>query len=113
MRHMYKLTKYGLNGGYINNFSTFEKRMSRLVYQSRKRGILENCLMLGQFAERNLKEMSNDDIVEYERLLEENDWDIYYWIVGERKVPNEFERVIGKIRTSVEEGKNKMKETHG
>ncbi|KAI0551555.1 Flavinator of succinate dehydrogenase-domain-containing protein [Xylaria curta] len=61
-----------------------EKTMrARLVYQSRKRGILETDLLLSTFADQYLPTMSRDQMVEYDLFLDENDWDIYYWATQE------------------------------
>jgi len=47
--------------------------------QSRKRGILESDLLLSTFADVYLGKMSPEQLQEYDRFLDENDWDIYYW----------------------------------
>ncbi|KAJ6135344.1 hypothetical protein N7512_000504 [Penicillium capsulatum] len=57
---------------------------ARLLYiatkdQSRKRGILESDLLLSTFADVYLGTMSSEQLQEYDRFLDENDWDIYYW----------------------------------
>ncbi|KAF8476246.1 Flavinator of succinate dehydrogenase-domain-containing protein [Kalaharituber pfeilii] len=52
---------------------------ARLLYQSRKRGILETDLLLSTFADENLHKMSPEQLKEYDKFLDENDWDIYYW----------------------------------
>ncbi|CAH6720357.1 succinate dehydrogenase assembly factor 2, mitochondrial [[Candida] jaroonii] len=52
---------------------------ARLVYQSRKRGILESDLLLSRFANKYLKEFTMEELKEYDELLDEADWDIYYW----------------------------------
>ncbi|KAJ5732545.1 hypothetical protein N7493_004026 [Penicillium malachiteum] len=52
---------------------------ARLLYQSRKRGILESDLLLSTFADVYLGKMSLQQLQEYDRFLDENDWDIYYW----------------------------------
>ncbi|CAG7988165.1 unnamed protein product [Penicillium salamii] len=54
-------------------------KRARLLYQSRKRGILESDLLLSTFADVNLGKMNYDQLVEYDSFLDENDWDIYYW----------------------------------
>ncbi|CUS07907.1 unnamed protein product [Tuber aestivum] len=54
-------------------------KRSRLLYQSRKRGILETDLLLSTFADENLGKMSMAQLDAYDRFLDENDWDIYYW----------------------------------
>ncbi|AGO12540.1 AaceriAER200Cp [[Ashbya] aceris (nom. inval.)] len=58
---------------------TLEQQRARLVYQSRKRGILETDLLLSGFAAKYLKHMTAEELNEYDELLNELDWDIYYW----------------------------------
>lgn len=58
---------------------TLENKRARLVYQSRKRGILETDLLLSRFAARYLDSMTPEELDEYDSLLDELDWDIYYW----------------------------------
>ncbi|KAI1355084.1 Flavinator of succinate dehydrogenase-domain-containing protein [Xylaria sp. FL0043] len=61
-----------------------EKTMrARLVYQSRKRGILETDLLLSTFADEYLPNMTLEQMTEYDLFLDENDWDIYYWATQE------------------------------
>ncbi|KAK4645419.1 Succinate dehydrogenase assembly factor 2 mitochondrial [Podospora pseudocomata] len=52
---------------------------ARLLYQSRKRGTLESDLLLSTFAASHLPKMTPAQLSEYDRFLDENDWDIYYW----------------------------------
>ncbi|KAJ5082768.1 hypothetical protein N7532_011811 [Penicillium argentinense] len=52
---------------------------ARLLYQSRKRGILESDLLLSTFADVYLRDMTHEELREYDSFLDENDWDIYYW----------------------------------
>lgn len=56
---------------------------ARLLYQSRKRGTLESDLLLSTFASENLERMSREQLEQYDRFLDENDWDIYYWATQE------------------------------
>ncbi|GAP84577.1 putative TPR repeat protein [Rosellinia necatrix] len=66
-----------------------EKTMrARLVYQSRKRGILETDLLLSTFADEYLPTMTREQMVEYDLFLDENDWDIYYWATQEEPSPS-------------------------
>ncbi|KAI8814090.1 mitochondrial protein [Cladochytrium replicatum] len=69
-----------------------ERKRARLVYLSRKRGILETDLLLSTFASKYLPQMGMEELIEYDTLLEENDWDIYYWATEARSPP---ERVTG------------------
>lgn len=62
-------------------FSPDEKpdiKRARLMYMARKRGILESDLLMGTFASKYLKEMSAEELDEFDSLLRENDWDLYY-----------------------------------
>ncbi|KAJ7064816.1 mitochondrial protein [Mycena amicta] len=63
---------------------------ARLVYQSRKRGTLESDLILSTFARDNLSEMTEMELKEYDKLLDEADWDIYYWATEERPTPERW-----------------------
>ncbi|QPC68690.1 hypothetical protein HYE67_010921 [Fusarium culmorum] len=54
-------------------------KRARLVYQSRKRGTLESDLLLSTFASAHLASLSPELLDQYDRILDENDWDIYYW----------------------------------
>jgi antitoxin CptB len=59
-----------------------EIRLKRLRYRSWHRGWKETDLILGQFADDNLSKMEADTIDIYEQLLDENDADIWDWLVG-------------------------------
>ncbi|KAL5499180.1 EMI5 [Sanghuangporus vaninii] len=67
-----------------------EKMRARLVYQSRKRGTLESDLILSTFAAQNLDGMNAEELREYDKLLDEPDWDIYYWATERRPAPERW-----------------------
>lgn len=52
---------------------------TRPTDQSRKRGTLESDLLLSTFAAAYLPRMTPEQMSQYDRFLDENDWDIYYW----------------------------------
>lgn len=85
---------------------TLEAKRKRLIWASRKRGILETDLLLGTFIQKYVNVLSSDQLTEYDTLLDENDWDIYYWATGARDVP---ERISTKSmwNTLYEHCKNK------
>lgn len=74
---------------------------ARLTYQSRKRGILECDLLLSTFAREELSTMSHADLMEYDKFLDEPDWDIYYWSTGKRTPPERWANspLLDKLRT--------------
>jgi succinate dehydrogenase assembly factor 2 len=78
-----------------------EKKRARLLYQSRKRGMLENGVILASFANKYLNTLDADHLDQYDRLinLPTNDWDIYYWATNTKPTPPEFETpVLGMLR---------------
>merc|ERR1711934_80638 len=83
----------------------------RLMYQSRKRGMLENGLLLGSFANKYLAEMDEEKLTLYDRLinLPSNDWEIYYWAVGQKETPEDFDNEI--MDMLKEHAKNKDRES--
>ena len=78
---------------------TVEKKRSRLCYQSRKRGMLENGLLLGCFAKKYLTGFDAQQLAEYDHLINKvsNEWDLYYWAVGKDPVPDEFNNSVFKL----------------
>lgn len=64
-----------------------ENKRARLLWQSRKRGILETCVILGKFAKEYLPTLSRAELDEYDIIMNENDWDIYYWITEAQDAP--------------------------
>ncbi|XP_043268569.1 succinate dehydrogenase assembly factor 2, mitochondrial-like [Venturia canescens] len=73
-----------------------ELKRARLVYQSRKRGMLENGLLLSTFAKKYLDTFDDNQLRMYDRLinLPSNDWDIFNWAVGVKPTPAEFDHEI-------------------
>ncbi|KAM5138206.1 stabilizer of axonemal microtubules 4-like [Mantella aurantiaca] len=71
-------------------------KRARLLYESRKRGMLENCILLSLFAKKYLSTMTDIQLSQYDRLINEpsNDWDIYYWVTGVQEPPEEFNNEI-------------------
>jgi succinate dehydrogenase assembly factor 2 len=67
-----------------------EQIIRRLIYQTRKRGILETDLLMSTFASKELWDMPDKEIAEFDKLLDEPDWDIYYWLVDKKPVPDRW-----------------------
>lgn len=71
--------------------NTLSPRQKRLVYRSWHRGMKENDLLLGNFANQNIAGMSDDDLAQYEAVLEHPDPVLHRWYVTADPVPPEFE----------------------
>jgi antitoxin CptB len=57
-------------------------RLNRLKYQSWHRGTRENDLIFGRFADKHLSTLTDKELDEYEKILEEKDVDLFHWITG-------------------------------
>ncbi|EDW79854.1 uncharacterized protein Dwil_GK18008 [Drosophila willistoni] len=73
-----------------------ETRKQRLLYQSRKRGMLENDLLLSTFVAKYLRDFNADQTAQYDKLINgvSNDWDIFYWATETKATPAEYDNEI-------------------
>lgn len=69
------------------------------MYQSRKRGMLENGLLLSTFAKRYLQEFDENQLKQYDHLINHpsNDWDIFYWACEKVPTPQEYDNDVMKL----------------
>jgi antitoxin CptB len=75
-----------------------EDRRRRLLYRSRRRGTKEADILLGGFAAAHLGALSEDDVRQFEALLEESDPDLMRWIGGIEEPP---QRYVGLLKLIV------------
>ena len=73
-----------------------EKMRRKLKFRAWHRGTREADLIMGQFADANLDTMSQDDLDQFDALLEAQDLDVYNWIIGKEPVPPEFDNDVMK-----------------
>ena len=79
-----------------------ETRVRRARVRAWRRGFREADLILGPFADTRLAEMTGEQLGQFERLLEENDHDVYAWIIGAAPAPTEFDNeIMAALRASV------------
>ena len=74
-----------------------EIRLKRLHMRAWHRGTKEMDLILGGWADTHLAGADDAAIDLFERVLEEEDQDLYQWISGQRQAPeymSEFARVL-------------------
>lgn len=73
-----------------------DTRLKRLRIRAWRRGIRELDLLLGPFADGC--SARSPDIEALERLLSENDNEIYDWFVERVSPPEEYRALLGEIR---------------
>merc|ERR1719259_333551 len=83
-----------------------ETMRARLLYQSRKRGMAENDILISTFAKEFLPGFDAKQLTMYDDIINKpsNDWDLYYWMTGASPIPNEFDNDV--MALMVEHAKN-------
>lgn len=79
-----------------------ETRLKRLRMRSMRRGIREMDLILSAFADAELDRMSDEELQIYDRLLNENDQDLYAWVTGQTPAPEPFTDLIARVAVSLQ-----------
>lgn len=68
-----------------------DPRRRRILFRSWHRGLREMDLIMGQFADSRIGELSDVELDEFELLIEVPDRDLLMWITGERDVPENYD----------------------
>ena len=71
-----------------------DARRRRLLFRCWHRGIREMDLVLGRFADAQLKQLNETELDEVERWLDVPDQQIFAWVNGMESTPKEFETVL-------------------
>ncbi len=77
--------------------SAQEARLKKLRMRSWRRGMKEMDLILGPYADAHIAQLSTDELDAYERLLDENDQDLYLWVTGAKTRPERLMPMLGQI----------------
>ena len=75
-----------------------EDRLKRLKMRSMRRGIKEMDLILTAYADAHLAGLDEAGLDLYDRLLQENDHDLYQWISDQAPAPARYAPLIDLIR---------------
>jgi antitoxin CptB len=72
--------------------------LKRNIYKSIHRGCKENDILIGEFAKSELEKLSKTELLIYESFLEEDDLEIYNWLLGKEAVPEKYQKIALSIR---------------
>ena len=61
--------------------------VNSLLYRSRQRGFLEMDLLVGIWAEKQIPNLSEEMLVQFSQVLDQENPDLYKWLTGQEK-PN-------------------------
>ncbi|MGR3491056.1 MAG: succinate dehydrogenase assembly factor 2 [Shimia sp.] len=78
----------------------------RLYMRSIRRGIKEMDIILGSFAGDALTGLSDDDLTLYDRMLAENDHDLYAWVSGAQVPDPTYAALIAQVQDHMAAQKN-------
>jgi antitoxin CptB len=70
--------------------AALDERRRRILFRSWRRGVREMDLIMGRFADTYLPAMTEDELAEFERLLDVPDPQALGWIIGGEEPPREF-----------------------
>jgi antitoxin CptB len=62
-----------------------------------RRGTKEMDIIMMCFAEARLAALSASDLDLYDRILEENDQDLYAWVTGQTPAPQDYAPMMAEI----------------
>lgn len=71
--------------------TTDDARLKKLKLRAWRRGFREADLILGPFADRHVSGFSAAELDWFERLLDQEDQDVYAWILERLAPPAEFD----------------------
>lgn len=71
-----------------------DARRRRLLFRSWHRGIREVDLILGRFADAHIGELSEAELDDYERLIENPDPDLLNWVTGASAMPAVYDTAM-------------------
>eukprot|EP00892_Ulva_mutabilis_P010343 jgi/Ulvmu1/7681/UM038_0112.1 len=79
------------------------KEINKAMYRAKQRGLLELDLLIGIFAERNVPNMSAERLVETQKLLKEENVDLFQWLTQQSEAPEHVQQnsVFQEIAQSV------------
>jgi len=79
-----------------------DPRLNKLRYRAWRRGFSEADLIFGPFADQTAPALTPAQLDEFEVLLDQDDHDLYDWIIGRRPTPAAFDgEVMALIKASL------------
>ena len=69
-------------------------RRKRLLYRATHRGTKESDAIVGGFFAARVESLSEAELADSERLIEENDIDLVNWVTGREPVPDGWRGTI-------------------
>ena len=69
-------------------------RRRKLLFRSWHRGMREMDLIMGRFADATVQQLTQEELAEFEQLMEVPDRELLAWIIGEADVPPDYDTAL-------------------
>ncbi len=80
--------------GTVRTSADLDIRRRRILFRSWHRGIREMDLLMGQFADAEIGNLTDAELDDYEALIEAPDRDIFRWLTGEAETPENYDTPV-------------------
>ena len=77
--------------GTTRTTAELDVRRRQILYRAWHRGMREMDLIMGRFADAEIKTLSDEELTEFEQLIDVTDRDLLGWITGEIPTPENFD----------------------
>ncbi len=71
-----------------------DPRRRRILFRAWHRGTREMDLLMGSFADSEIRTMSEGDLADFEALAEVPDRDLFAWITGKGVTPENYDTAL-------------------
>jgi antitoxin CptB len=71
-----------------------DARRRKLLFRSWHRGMREVDLIMGRFADAAIAQLTEQELGEFEQLLEVPDYELLAWVTHETQVPPNFDTAL-------------------
>lgn len=68
-----------------------DPRRRKILFRAWHRGMREMDLIMGRFADAEIGALGDEELDEFERLIEVLDRDLLSWVTGEAEVPENYD----------------------
>jgi antitoxin CptB len=80
--------------GSTRTSADLDVRRRRILFRSWHRGLREMDLIMGGFADAEIGNLTEDELGEFERLIEVPDADLFRWITREAAAPENYDSPV-------------------
>jgi antitoxin CptB len=77
--------------GTTRTSADLDVRRRQVLFRAWHRGMREMDLIMGRFADAHIGTLSDEELAEFERLIEVTDRDLLGWITGEIETPQNYD----------------------